>query len=310
MDNEIKTIAVVVTHNRISLLKECIAALLASSVPVDILIVNNASTDGTKEYLDDIEKKEKTVKFYIYNQKENLNGAGGFNFGIKMAASMNYKYIWIMDDDTCVENDAHKYLLQYANAKNNEFGFLSSKVLWTDGSICKTNVQRLSVARFIRDFESDVVKCDFCSFVSCFVKRESVIKVGLPIKDFIIWTDDLEWTRRLTYDKINKYASPGYLINSSVVIHKCKNNFGVSIVYDEESSRIDRYKYIYRNDVYCFRREGIRGYIYIIIRNLYHIFRIILFSKNNKLNKIKTIIVGFNEGLKFNPKVEFVEGVV
>ena len=89
--------------------------------------------------------------------------------------------------------------------------------------------------------------------------------------------------------------------------HKCKNNFGVTIVKDT-SDRIDRYKYIYRNDVYCFKKEGIRGYIYVVIRNLYHIIKILFLSKTNKFSKIKTIIKGFNEGLKFNPQIEYVEG--
>lgn len=300
-----KIIAVIVTYNRISLLKECITAILGSTIVPDILVVNNASSDGTKEYLDEVEHSKNDINFYIYNMDTNLNGAGGYNFGLKEAAKKDYDYIWLMDDDTIVNNDSLEKLLTSARNLNDEFGFLSSKVLWTDGTICKTNVQRLSVARKIRDFDSKLVKVDFASFVSLLVKREDVLKIGLPIKEFIIWTDDLEWTRRLTNIKIYENAKSGYLCNRSVVTHKCKNNFGVTIVKDT-SDRLDRYKYIYRNDVVCFRREGIRGHLFMLIRNVYHIIRILLFSPNKKIDKIKTLLNGYIEGYKFFPKIDYI----
>ena len=61
IDNQKKIISVIVTYNRINLLKECITAILSSTVVPDILVVNNASTDGTKEYLDEIIKNNKNI---------------------------------------------------------------------------------------------------------------------------------------------------------------------------------------------------------------------------------------------------------
>lgn len=303
-NNDKKVIAIIVTYNRLDLLKECITALCNSTCCPDILIVNNNSTDGTREYLDNITSLYNN-KFYVYNLDENLNGAGGFNYGIREALKLNYEFLWIMDDDCIVDKDALKELLNVDKKLSGNYGFLSSKVLWKDGSICKTNIQRKAVARRVTDFNSEFVNVDFASFVSLFVKSKDALSIGLPIKEFIIWTDDLEWTRRLTYNKLYSEAKPGYLCNKSIVTHKCKNNFGVTIVKDT-SDRIERYKYIYRNDVYCFKREGIKGYLYILVRNLYHIIRVLLFSKTNKIFKIKTIIKGYILGFKFNPKIEYV----
>ena len=302
MNNISKTVAIIVTYNRLELLKECINSLLNSDEVVDILVVNNNSTDGTKEYLNNLSNNGNN-KTYVYNLETNLNGAGGFNFGIKKALEHNYKYFWIMDDDTIVYKNSLSVLYKVANELNDEFGFLSSKVLWKDLSICKTNIQRKAVARRIKDFKSHLVKVDYCSFVSCFVKSEDVKNIGLPIKEFIIWTDDLEWTRRLTSKNYYKHAENGYLCNDSIVIHKCKNNFGVTIVKDT-TDRLDRYKYIYRNDVFCFKREGIRGHLYVLVRNLYHIILVLFLSKHSKIKKIKTIINGYIEGFSFNPKIE------
>ena len=299
-----KIITIIVTYNRVELLKECVSSLVNQKYHTDILIVNNNSTDGTKDYLDTVNNTYINNKFYIYNLDANLNGAGGYNYGMKKAVTLDYDYFWIMDDDCIPMPDSLQKLVEVDNELNGNYGFLSSQVRWVDGSICKTNVQRKAVARKITDFSSRLVKVDYASFVSLFVKKDDVLKVGFPIKEFIIWTDDLEWTRRLTLKKINPSAKQGYLCNESIVVHKTKDNLGVSIVTDTYE-RIGRYKYIYRNDVYCFKREGIRGHLYMLIRNLYHITRVLLFSKCDKLYKIKMIINGYVDGYKFNPVIEY-----
>lgn len=301
-NNKNEVLAVIVTYNRLELLKECINALLGSIVSCDILIVNNASTDGTKEYLNNFTNNFK-INIYVCNMDSNLGGAGGYNFGVKKGVELSYKYLWLLDDDAIVSKNALEELLKVDKELNGEYGFLSSKVLWSDGSICKTNVQRKKVARKIKDFTSHIVPCDFCSFVSCFVKTEMIKLVGLPIKEFVIWTDDLEWTRRFTLKRINDFAKPGYLCNDSVVIHKCKENIGVAI-YRDSADRINRYKYIYRNDVVCFRREGLKGHLYMIARNLLHTLRVLLYKKDGKMKAIKVIWCGWMEGYKFKPIIE------
>ena len=133
--SEIATI--VVTYNRKELLRECVDALQSSDVSSDIIIIDNNSTDGTKEYIADAMADNVTYK----RLKKNLGGAGGFSAGIKYAVRQGYKYIWIMDDDTIVKKDTLERLLDATKELNNNFGFLSSSVKWIDGSDCKMNRQ-------------------------------------------------------------------------------------------------------------------------------------------------------------------------
>ena len=269
----------------------------------------------------------------------NLGGAGGFSYGIREAVELGYEYIWIMDDDCIPDPGALKELfaaadkLERGNMKPEErsaeraegaadseaiskikikrtedtkaakpkeaYGFLASKVLWTDGSICRTNVQRYPMARRVKDFESELVRVNYSSFVSMFFKSSIVRELGLPIKEFFIWSDDLEYTRRISM----KY--PCWLCNKSVVVHKCKGNYGINIAV-ELPERVDRYKYIYRNDVYVFRKEGLKGFLYVAVRDLYHVVKVLLTAKEGKLSKIRTIIGGTLSGLSFDPKIEYV----
>ena len=80
--------AIVVTYNRCELLRECIKHLKKSEYPTDILIVDNASTDGTAQMVS--EYVNNTDVFYA-NTGANIGGAGGFNYGIKRAYEMGYE---------------------------------------------------------------------------------------------------------------------------------------------------------------------------------------------------------------------------
>ena len=99
---------------------------------------------------------------------------------------------------------------------------------------------------------------------------------------------------------------PCYLVTDSVVTHKSKSNIGANIV-TESSDRLDRFKYLYRNDVYLYRREGIKGFLYEFFRLSSHILRILLKSADCKKERINYVLKGTKEGLKFYPNVEFAD---
>jgi rhamnopyranosyl-N-acetylglucosaminyl-diphospho-decaprenol beta-1,3/1,4-galactofuranosyltransferase len=87
-----KILATIVTHNRCSLLERCIEHLEAQErQPEGILVVNNASTDGTIEML-----VQRGIQFVI---QENVGSAGGWHRGIKHALEHGYDAVWLMDDD-------------------------------------------------------------------------------------------------------------------------------------------------------------------------------------------------------------------
>lgn len=286
--------AVVVTYNRKELLCECIEALLAQTYKeFDILVVDNHSTDGTKEAV------EKYAAVLNYTDTgNNLGGAGGFQYGIRQATNLKYDYIWLMDDDCIASPEALSKFIDMAN--DIKFGFLASKVLWTDGSLCTMNIQRQGLTAKLSSFEESKVPVSMSTFVSLFIPTRVVAKVGLPIKEFVIWTDDLEYTRRIS----RQY--PCYVVPESVVVHKTKKNTGANIALDSED-RIDRYRYAYRNEVYLYRREGIKGILHILARTPVHVWRVLRKSESKKVYRIKVILSGTILGFGFKPEVEFAE---
>lgn len=92
-------LAAVVTHNRSALLARCVDALRAQTrAPDDIVVINNASTDGTEAML-------RKHKVHCITQG-NLGGAGGFNRAIGYALDHGFDAVWLMDDDGYPGEDA------------------------------------------------------------------------------------------------------------------------------------------------------------------------------------------------------------
>jgi GT2 family glycosyltransferase len=83
----------VLTHNRRHLLKQCVENVLgrASSRSAEILIWNNASTDGTGEYLDSVEDPRITV----IHHPENI----GMNGYVRLFKRASGAYLIMVDDD-------------------------------------------------------------------------------------------------------------------------------------------------------------------------------------------------------------------
>ena len=289
-----RVVAVVVTHNRKECLLRCIDALRGQrEAKTDILVVDNASDDGTAEAL--VPLMEEGVIYYR-NTGRNLGGAGGFNFGMRLAVEAGYDRLWVMDDDCIPAPDALAALLQADGWLGGDYGFLSGIAYWRDGSLCRMNVQKTGLWRKLEDPTAPLTPVVMATCVSAFVPAARVREVGLPIREFFIWSDDLEYTRRLS----RRY--PCYAVGGCRVLHDMCHNNKVNIATDS-LDRLSRYAYLYRNEVYVYRREGVAGWLYLLARVGYHLGKIWLRSPQ-KGKRMRVILSSFFEGLGFHPPIE------
>ncbi len=292
-----KVVAVVVTYNRFDKLKRSLAALSESDTPCDVLVVDNASTDGTSEWLASV--RSETVS--VINTGKNIGGAGGFNLGMRKAVDMGYEFIWLMDDDCMVHRVSLSRLLDADRILSGDYGWLSSVALWTDGRPCKMNKQK-AVTDFYGNADLlgySLLAATQATFVSLFVRSSVVRKFGLPITDFFIWGDDVEFTRRIAV----RGGLRSFVVGNSVVTHEMKDNNGSSIALDGQE-RIQRYRYAYRNEAYLYRQEGVRGIAYFVAKCGLNIFRIIRYHRPHTFSRLRVLVSSAISGFFFNPKVE------
>lgn len=286
--------AVVVTYNRKELLLQCVERLLEQQgASCDVLVVDNASTDGTRQAVESLTDP----RIHYQNTGENLGGAGGFNFGMRWAVEAGYDYVWIMDDDTLPQPEALAQLWAAHLRLNGVYGWLSSRCLWKDGALCPMNVQRTTPYRDLNDDVQGDVPVQMASFVSLFLKAETIERMGLPLRQFFIWTDDWEYTRRISR------TMPCYAVWDSEVVHVMKSKTVVNIATDSPE-RIFRYRYFYRNDVCLYRREGVNGWLWLVAKNVWHSVQVLQKSKD-KAEKLRIIWGGFFKGIGFHPQPEY-----
>lgn len=286
--------AVVVTYNRLELLKQCVEALRAQSAGCDILLVDNASTDGTARWA----AAQQDCRYR--NTGSNLGGAGGFNRGMRWAVEAGYEFVWVMDDDTLPEPQALEKLLEADRALGENYGWLSSVALWTDGGECKMNRQKLKKSYYDYSpfLKYGLVQAEQATFVSLFLRSDVIRRFGLPITEFFIWGDDLEFTRRIAV----RGDVPCFLAGQSQVVHATRNNEGSNIALDAPE-RIGRYFYAFRNEAYLYRQEGLKGRLYCFAKRGRDFLRIV---KNGKprLPRLGALARGIWAGMFFRPNVE------
>jgi GT2 family glycosyltransferase len=292
-----KTVALILTYNRKEMLNICIDAVLSQKSKTDIIVVDNGSEDGTSALFTGTDARYARDSIHYFNTGLNTGCAGGFTFGIRKAAELGYDLVWLMDDDCVPSDTALSELLRYASEYEGRFGFLSSKVLWKDGSICRMNLQRRTLTRNVKDMSPAVIPVVMASFASLLIPVDVIRDVGLPYRQFFIWTDDWEYTRRISL----KY--PCMMITSSEVTHYIKDKSKADIS-TAAPDRLHRFRYLYRNDVVLYRREGLRGAAYEAVRLPAHILRIMRSSldKKEKIRRIGILISGTVEGLSFYPE--------
>lgn len=168
--------SVVVTYNRKDLLLECIEALVNQTYELDkIIIIDNNSNDGTYEELDN--------KGYIKNAKiiyrkldENVGGAGGFYEGMKIARTLDFDWVWIMDDDTVPQADSLEELLNATTIISDKISYLASSVYGMNGECM--NVPSINIdqgkngcSEWYRYLDKGIVKIKEATFVSLLINR-------------------------------------------------------------------------------------------------------------------------------------------
>ncbi|MEW6162060.1 MAG: glycosyltransferase family 2 protein [Nitrospirota bacterium] len=318
------------TYNRKQLLGECLDALLNQTYPLDaIYIIDNASTDGTPEFL--LERgfinvlltpdkepiksvkaiplptfPDKTVEIHYVRMPENTGSAGGYYEGIKMGYKAGFDWLWLMDNDGEPREDALEMLLKAIKSicyQEKKIGFLVSKVIWKDYKPHHMNLPQISSFAGTLPFNlfdaSDLYLVKAASYTSAIISRDAVAHVGYPIKEFVIWFDDIEYTSRI--------VSAGFLgvyVPKSICIHKTPENYSANI-YTDKVENLWRYNHEIRNRLFVIKSKSLLKFLGRLFDRLLVInLKLLVKRKQNKLSFIIANTRATIAAIGFKPKIE------
>ena len=190
-----RVVAVVVTYQRLPLLQRLVARLRQIDGLSGIVVVDNHSGDGTREWL--AGQADLDVRLL----ETNTGGAGGFRHGLDTAVATGADLAWLMDDDGLPEPDCLERLLRHRDHLD-FWGPVVVDEQEPDRLVFPIRVpgstrtlQRASQVQ--READADgLVRDVVIPFNGVLVTRELVQRIGSVRAEFFIWGDDHEYRLR------------------------------------------------------------------------------------------------------------------
>lgn len=283
---------VVVTYNRLNKLQIALSKYdMQTLMPKYVLVVNNASTDGTKEYLEKWKEVPSLYKKIVVSLNNNTGGSGGFYEGQKLASKENADWIMLNDDDAYIDDNYIEVIQNFIN-KNNVDGIsvICGKVMQNNSYV--SGHRRFLNNRFKSHWYIDVsykyyhkesFYFDLVSYVGSVINKNKLKAAGLVEKNYFIWFDDTEHSIRLR--KEGKFI--------------CLNKIAVFHDIDEERNSLNwRNYYGYRNQVDLIKRHFGFGKYSAILLLIAKAFLCPL--KGKSLTEVKLRLTAIKDGVLGN----------
>ena len=259
---------VLVTFNRLEKLKVALHCFsLQIEKPSYIIVVNNASTDGTADFLECWEKENEAFEKKVITLQTNCGGSGGFHKGLSIAQQEKADWIWISDDDAFPAKDSLQLAKDFIKKTTNidEYSALCGAV-YSHGQISVMHRRRTfnkgiryrTIPVDAEEYSSNFF-CNTFSYVGIILNKNKLKIAGLPQKDYFIWFDDTEHSLRMS--KVGKIVC----IPQIKIIHEesaenttfsWKNYYGIRNRLDMMHRHFP--KLLFLNQCYYYFRLGLK----------------------------------------------------
>lgn len=280
--------------------EECLGSLFESSYKdFHVYLIDNASHDGSQEELNTfINQKNYSNKITLILEEENNGFAKGSNIGIRKAIADNCEYIWLLNNDTVLENNTLELLVKELSLNDNVMIVTPKIVYESFPDIIWNCGGRIFLLGFRKYYfaNKNISKCCSHNFSISFVtncasmfRKEYFISYGLLSELFFFGEEDFEMCLRNKKAKIKMHC-----VVDSVLKHKVSrsisrlgnNNIKKDFVY-----YLNRYidmKLFYNN-----------SFVFLLFRWIYNPYIIyLLIRKKNSLKESFKFILELNKQSK------------
>lgn len=207
LNDNFKIAVVIVTFNRCDELVKTISAIRNQGIlENDIIVINNNSSDNTKNILDSNFKNIQSIHL-----NENIASAGGFSKGMQTAYEKGYDWVWLFNDDSRPVEGSLKSILEHLNSDKIEIGLLkiANKDENNKAVLLYWNGVRKPVSV---DVSNDIVQTDLITFDGCIISKKTIEKIGYCDPLYFMGTYEFDYCLKAKDAGIGVYTLPNGLI--------------------------------------------------------------------------------------------------
>jgi len=225
---------VIVTWNK----KADVLALLDALATMEyqnvrVVVVDNASTDGTVQAI-----RSHPLQVTLLENRENLGGTGGFNTGLRhLLHHGRQEYIWLLDNDAMITPTTLTHLVA-AMEHDPDIGVAGSRIMAPEkpdlmvelgGFVDWNHAIWLPHLRYRPAAETkpgSIVTVDYVAACSALVRESALRQVGIMDERFFLHWDDIDFCLRFREQGFRVAA-----VSDSVIFHSVEKGFNPNIVY-------------------------------------------------------------------------------
>jgi GT2 family glycosyltransferase len=297
METHPKVAVIILNWNGKEDTAECLGSLRAITYPdYEVLVVDNASSDGSSEYL-----RERFPDLKIIENKENIGFSAGNNVGIEQALANGAEYVLLLNNDTVVdpiflnrlvgvaESDASIGIVgprMYYYTPRDMLYYAGATINWYTGRTKHTGIKKADRGQY-----NTIKDTDFIAGAAMLVKRKVIDAIGMLPMEYFLQYEDIDYSvnaRRHGYRLV--------YVPDARIWHKISvstNKIGMNKVYFEARNRfIFLKKYSTRLQYFC------STIYYIFYFGPLTIVHLLLISKNKEV--ISKFYNGLREGLGYH----------
>ena len=205
---------IILNWNTCALLRDCLRALGALPPDWELIIVDNASTDGSADM---VARDFPAVQ--LIRNPENLGFARANNQGLCLSQR---QYVLLLNSDTVVKPGALTALVRFMD-EHPKAGVVSPRLLCPDGApqpyafggdptlwyLLRRGVNQLLFHRYLHDWATGLVQeVDWVSGACMLVRREAIEQVGLLDENMFMYFEDNDWCLRMRKAGWKVYYNP------------------------------------------------------------------------------------------------------
>lgn len=208
LSDKYKIYVVIATYNGMEWVHKCLESLRQSIISVNVIVVDNLSTDTTTDFI-----QSYFPEVILIKSKENLGFGRANNIGIRFALNNNADYIYLLNQDAWIDNTTIEGLADIMEAYK-DYGIISPLQYSGDGKKLDKGFEFLLSANYNQTsldyFTEDIYTLDFVMAAHWLIRASAIKEVGDFLPLFRHYGEDKNLVSRMFYHGWKVGFSPLY----------------------------------------------------------------------------------------------------